>query len=742
MSDLREHVVILGGGVGGCVAAYWLSATPEMRAKYRVTLYQAGWRLGGKGASSRGGGDTRRSEEHGPHVWFGFYENAFKTLRRCMERHKELGFTIGDCTDWDGLFAPSREGVFYHQGKDGKWYPWKMDLEVYPGTPGDGTPCPDIRSTLWRMADHMAANVRATGIFGSVMLKALSLASRFLERPIKPLPPGACPTGVNPGDPKGDAGAYSMGLVNLAGSEQLWYGELIVGRLLRWVLDYAGWKIRRLAERKDLSEDDQRELCLADLYRTCLRGALVDVLVRDKTFKDLDREEFLDWLKRHGAAYHDLKHSPYLRGYYDTPFAFSGGKAHDTANANFAAGAALRGFFRIFFGYKGAYVYRMTLGMGECVFVPLYRVLKDQGVKFEFFHKVEKLVPDADGNRVAAIHFQRQARLRQEVEEYSPLEEITVPHSRKGEVCWPVWPERPLEDQLDPASLPPAGDPGMESHWSAHRGEPVMLRDAAGAPPGAADTFDHVILAIPPQAHPHIAGELLEHSPRYKRMVETAESIRTIACQFWFSGGGDGQDGLRWDEHEHFCELALAGAAPDPFNIVIEATPILRTEATPGAKHLVYLCGPAPDDPDEPRPGTDPGYPAREKARVKEICAEWLKTRARLWPGICGPDGCTLDPKALYHPDPEATDDDRFGWQYFRINIDPSERYVLSTNTGAPHRLAPWDSGFNNLVFAGDWCRNTIDIGCVESAVTSAMLAANHISGFPAKAVIEGQQYE
>ena len=47
MSDPREHVVILGGGVGGCIAAYWLSATPELRAKYRVTLYQTGWRLGG-----------------------------------------------------------------------------------------------------------------------------------------------------------------------------------------------------------------------------------------------------------------------------------------------------------------------------------------------------------------------------------------------------------------------------------------------------------------------------------------------------------------------------------------------------------------------------------------------------------------------------------------------------------------------------------------------------------------------
>ena len=741
MSDPREHVVILGGGVGGCIAAYWLSATPELRAKYRVTLYQTGWRLGGKGASSRGGGETHRSEEHGPHVWFGFYENAFKTLRQCMERHKELGFTVGDCTDWDELFEKSREGVFYHEGKDGKWHPWKMDLEIYPGTPGDGAPCPDIRSTLWRMADHMASNVRATGILGSVMVRMLHLASKWLERSIKPLPPGTCPAGVNPGDPTGHVSAQTLAFVNLAGSEQQWYGELVVGRLLKWALDYAGWRLRRLSKRKDLSEEDLRELCLADLYRTCLRGTLVDVLVRDKEFKDLDKQEFLQWLKEHGAIYHDLKESPYLRGYYDTPFAFSGGKAHDTANANFAAGAALRGFFRIFFGYKGAYVYRMALGMGECVFVPLYRVLKDRGVKFEFFHRVEKLLPDEDGNRVASIVFNRQARLKPGVEEYSPIEEITVPHSRKGEVKWPIWPEHPLENQLDPASLPPPGDPGMESNWSSHRVETVVLTDALAAPEGATDTFDHVILAIPPQAHRHLAGGLLEHSPRYERMIRTAESIRTIACQFWFSGGGEGQDGLRWDENNHYCELALAGSAPDPFNIIIEATPILRTEATTGARHLVYLCGPAPDDPDEPPPGTDPGYPARERERVKKICFDWLRDKAFLWPGICGPDGCTLDPKSLYHPDPAATDDERFEWQYFRINIDPSERYVLSTNTGAPNRLAPWDTGFNNLYFAGDWCRNAVDIGCVESAATSAMLAVYAIPGYIPTTPIEGQQY-
>src|SRR5512143_378081 len=74
------EVAIVGGGCAAVTAAFELTR-PEHRGKYHVTLYQLGWRLGGKGASGRGPAD--RSEEHGLHVWLGFYENAFRLLREC-----------------------------------------------------------------------------------------------------------------------------------------------------------------------------------------------------------------------------------------------------------------------------------------------------------------------------------------------------------------------------------------------------------------------------------------------------------------------------------------------------------------------------------------------------------------------------------------------------------------------------------------------------------------------------------
>ncbi len=58
--------------------AYWLSRQPE---RYDVTIHQQGWRLGGKLASGRNLDRHGRIEEHGLHVWSGFYENAFWMIR-------------------------------------------------------------------------------------------------------------------------------------------------------------------------------------------------------------------------------------------------------------------------------------------------------------------------------------------------------------------------------------------------------------------------------------------------------------------------------------------------------------------------------------------------------------------------------------------------------------------------------------------------------------------------------------
>jgi hypothetical protein len=71
----------------------------------------------------------------------------------------------------------------------------------------------------------------------------------------------------------------------------------------------------------------------------------------------------------------------------------------------------------------------------------------------------------------------------------------------------------------------------------------------------------------------------------------------------------------------------------------------------------------------------------------------------------------------------------RLDGQYWRANIDPSERYTLAVAGSIKYRLRADQSGFSNLVLCGDWLRNGLNTpGCIESAVISGRQAARAIS--------------
>src|SRR5579864_4343402 len=112
-------VAIVGGGCSSVTAAFELSR-PEHKGRYDITIYQLGWRLGGKGASGRG--PSGRIEEHGLHIWLGFYENAFRLIRDC---YAELSADPGDFeTDWLKAFIPGNAmGVSARSGDD-QWHNW------------------------------------------------------------------------------------------------------------------------------------------------------------------------------------------------------------------------------------------------------------------------------------------------------------------------------------------------------------------------------------------------------------------------------------------------------------------------------------------------------------------------------------------------------------------------------------------------------------------------------------------
>jgi putative NAD(P)-binding protein len=127
------RVAIIGGGCASISAAFELTR-PEHRGKYEVTVYQLGWRLGGKVASGRG--PANRIEEHGLRIWMGFYENAFRLQREC---YAELNRDPRKCrfADWRDAFTPESILGVLEQTRGGHWDPRISRFSPADGLPGD-----------------------------------------------------------------------------------------------------------------------------------------------------------------------------------------------------------------------------------------------------------------------------------------------------------------------------------------------------------------------------------------------------------------------------------------------------------------------------------------------------------------------------------------------------------------------------------------------------------------------------
>jgi uncharacterized protein with NAD-binding domain and iron-sulfur cluster len=73
----------------------------------------------------------------------------------------------------------------------------------------------------------------------------------------------------------------------------------------------------------------------------------------------------------------------------------------------------------------------------------------------------------------------------------------------------------------------------------------------------------------------------------------------------------------------------------------------------------------------------------------------------------------------------------RFNSQFWRANIDPSERYVMSVVNSSQYRLATDKTGFNNFYITGDWIQTGLNAGCVEAATMAGMQTSRSICGYP-----------
>ena len=219
--------------------------------------------------------------------------------------------------------------------------------------------------------------------------------------------------------------------------------------------------------------------------------------------------------------------------------------------------------------------------------------------------------------------------------------------------------------------------------------------------------------------------ELLEHSPKWQRMVEALQTNQTLGVQLWLSRT---LAELGWTREP----TVMTGYA-EPLNTYADMAQIIPRETwLPGVvKDVAYFTAPLLDAPVIP-PFTDHDFPRREHERLKEISLKWLREwTGTLWPKATSYNPTGLDWELLVDPQGKKGVA-RFDSQFWRANIDPPERYVLSLPGSTAARLGSHESDFANLYLAGDWTLTGLNCGCVEAATMSGLQASQAISGYPA----------
>ncbi|HEY4170065.1 MAG TPA: FAD-dependent oxidoreductase [Reyranella sp.] len=693
MTD-KKKVVVVGGGVSGMVAAMALTQ-PELAGKFDVTVYQMGWRLGGKGASGRNATQAQRIEEHGLHIWFGFYDNAFTWMGRCyQELNRPPGAPLATLQD---AFKPQNNFIFTEL-IDNTWREWLLDLPTNDAQPGGH---PSIWDSIQIILGWLEQQFQHVMLHGVQLVEA-DLATivqagpfAFIERLrvrlglVRSMSLHELVTEMRAAHAVTDAASaadHADDFVQLLGcaAKLLW---LAIGPLVRQ------------------GDDEARRLwILAYLGMVSIRGILADDLLKFG-YDHVNNETFHEWLDRHAVFAANEPGDPNgtafwsaaIRAFFDAAFAYANG---DTNTPNMAAGIAIRGIQRIALGYKGSVVFEMQAGMGDTVFTPFYEVLKRRGVKFEFFSRAGELTLAADGKSVAGLSIHRQVKLKNG---YDPL--VTVKDL-------PCWPSEPLYDQIVDGDRLKASGADL-SHYDtggawAEQPDPTIL--TAGV------DFDHVVLAAASPSLPQICPRAIAALPAWQKMVDKVSWTRTQAFQLWMTKTRD-EIGLPGPP-------AVVGAYVEPWSSITDFTHLLKREDWPASydvKFLTYSCG--------VMPATDPSGQKEADALVFDRMKGFVENDAQpIWPGTM--KGNAFDWSVLAAPE-GTVGVQRLSAQYWRANVDTTELYVLSTPEGIANRIAAGNTGLSNLVFAGDWTDNGFNIGSVEGAVMSGLQAAQAVSGVP-----------
>lgn len=732
----KERIAILGGGVGAMSAAFELTSIPNWQDRYEITVYQMGWRLGGKGASGRDQSYADRIYEHGLHLWMGFYENAFRQIRDAYAEWNAKGYQPPPLwKNYTEAFLPRNYDVAMER-MEKKWRPWVLQFPESRWQPGQDIPGLNAPLDMWDMVLRMLSMMLLaflgakwqTGFRGWL----LRVVGRTLLWLAEHLGPNPIVRGLVRFLGSRVGGPWLLPVLYLLGVSEHRAGHKARPRHHETVLNllerFAAWFESDAKSKQKRADMARRLSVMLDVGVAVVRGVLADdVLTRGYDF--LDDQDFLEWLGRHGCQEPD---NPITRFFYDACFAYRRGRdeyhpdlpPQERIGLNMGAGAVLYGLLRLVGTYKGGIMNVMNAGMGDTIFSPFYLVLKNRGVRFKFFHRVTRLGLAENGRDIGSIHIDVQAEPNQA--EYDPLIVINGV---------PSWPSEPLYDRLQNGEALKKQD--LESYWDTH--EPV---DRLALQRG--EQFDKVILGISLGAVPYLCQELIAHSESWRAMVDRVETVKTQAFQIWMNRS---ETQMGWN---HPLPILTGFVEPhDTWCAMDHLIPRESWPASAGIQQIAYFCNamqectaaqcPATCTPlhraaDCPIAGAidNSNFPSEQVDMVQRAAIDFLNRDVRtLWPG-------SRDPKNPKEFNWDALiclrgsrGERAFDEQYWRANYEPTERYVQNVAGSTRYRLHPAEPGFDNLFLAGDWTYTPINIGCVEAACISGKMAAWGVSGRP-----------
>ncbi|MCK6693596.1 MAG: NAD(P)-binding protein [Thermoanaerobaculia bacterium] len=707
----KKKIAILGGGMASLSAAHELTDYDGWQDQYEITIYQLGWRLGGKTATGRGRGN--RIEEHGIHILQGWYETTFRLLRALYDERKRRGLApnspLQDLFS-DGLQRNNSTLLTEYYPHLGKWVNWPMIFPELEELPGAGGPLP-----AWELLRKGMA-IMLEMLLGSPYAKDLNPFSRWLLDHFFPAD-GQQPAGCL-------ASLFSKIGLNKAGGLPDAFHALREAQTLSGqapadghhahhtlILNALGKFVERIGDRaENIKEPGQRHLLMMILLTYYnLKGILADVYDPDTgqlDFRRINDLDYREWLQKHGTP-HWLRYSVIVRFFYTGTFS---NLTNDTGGA-IAAGSALQ-FLLASLGYKGSFVFQFRYGTGDTMVMPMYEVLRSRGVQFKFFQKVEQVNYSATGS-IETIGIAEQVRLI--VPQYDPVK--TVGHLN-------TWPAEPNYTQIDPeqAAKLQAGQINLENPWADWPDyRQYTLQKGID--------FDEIILGIPVGALKTICSDICRHDERWRQMTEQVQTTPTQSAQLWFLPSLE-ELGFRqedWGLADQNCAANVV-LYQNPMYSWLDSSLVLPNEDWPAAqkpKFLAYFTGPYVLNNPLP-PFSDHGYHEREMHRLINAFEQWLFDNAAwFWPNgayFQYPNG--LNFSLLADPDQHTNYRKRLEQQFFRANVAPTDHFTLSVPKSERYRFKTDGSGYDNLFLCGDWIDFGMNVGYIDGTIQSGLQAA------------------